>query len=349
MTDSGTDIAAAMIAHLDGLTKPKGSLGKLEDYCVKLAKIQGRVPPKIDKKTVYVFAGDHGVVAEGVSLYPKDVTYQMMLNFLGGGAAINALAAGTGWEVVAVDAGVAGDFPPQSRPAAARFLDRKIGRGTRNFATEDAMTARELERALQAGGDLAREAAADNDLVAIGDMGIGNTACAAALLVASGMDAASVVDRGTGIDDEALARKRRVVAAAVAARGPFATPEDVMRGVGGYDLAMMTGFILGLQGRGVGCVLDGFPVTAAAYLAYRLQPSVTDFLFAGHRSRVAGHAPVLAALGLDPIVELDMRLGEGTGAVIGGAVVELAVKAARGMASFAQAKVSESEGDEKDF
>ena len=122
-----------------------------------------------------------------------------------------------------------------------------------------------------------------------------------------------------------------------------------MRGVGGYDLAMMTGFILGLEGKGVGCILDGFPVTAAAYMAYLLRPSVTDFLFAGHRSRVAGHAPVLAALGLDPIVELDMRLGEGTGAVIGGAVVELAVKAAREMASFAQAKVSESEGDEKDF
>ncbi len=350
MTDNGMDIAAAMIAHLDGLTKPKGSLGKLEEYCVKLAKVQGRVPPKIVKKTVYVFAGDHGVVAEGVSLYPKDVTYQMVLNFLAGGAAINALASGTGWEVAAVDSGVAGDFPPpQSLPTAARFLDRKIGRGTRNFAAEDAMTAAQLERSLEAGRELAREAAADNDLVAVGDMGIGNTTCAAALLVASGMAADEVVDRGTGIDDEALARKKRVVVSSVAARGPFASPEDVMRGVGGYDLAMMTGFILGLEGKGVGCILDGFPVTAAAYMAYLLRPSVTDFLFAGHRSRVAGHAPVLAALGLDPIVELDMRLGEGTGAVIGGAIVELAVKAAREMASFAQAKVSESEGDEKDF
>ena len=342
--------ALAMIAHLDGLTKPKGSLGKLEDYCVKLSVVQGRVPPRIGKKSVYVFAGDHGVIDEGVSLYPKDVTYQMMFNFLAGGAAINALAAGTGWEVVAVDSGVAHDFPKQEElPKAASFLDRKIGKGTRNFAKEAAMTAEELASALEAGRNLALEAARDNDLVAIGDMGIGNTTCAAALLVASGLDAAVIVDRGTGIDDEALARKRRVVADAVAARGPFASPMEVMRAVGGYDLAMMTGFILGLEGTGVGCVLDGFPVTAAAYMAYKLRPSVTDYLFAGHRSRVAGHAPVLAALGLEPIVSLDMRLGEGTGAVIGGFIMELGVKAAREMASFAQAKVSESSGDEKDF
>jgi nicotinate-nucleotide--dimethylbenzimidazole phosphoribosyltransferase len=289
-------------------------------------------------------------VDEGVSLYPKEVTYQMVLNFLAGGAAINALASGTGWEVVAVDAGVAATFPPAAElPQAARFLDRKIGRGTRNFATEDAMTAAELERALEAGRELAAEAAAAYDLVAVGDMGIGNTTCAAALLVACGLDASAVVDRGTGIDDEALRRKKRVVDEAVARGGPYGSPMDILRILGGYDLAMMTGFILGLEGRGVGCVVDGFPVTAAAYMAFKMRPSVPSYLFAGHLSRVSGHAPILAELGLEPVVSLDMRLGEGTGAVIGGFIVELGVKAAQEMASFAQAKVSGSTSDETDF
>jgi nicotinate-nucleotide--dimethylbenzimidazole phosphoribosyltransferase len=350
MMNVGQDVSAAMISHLDGLTKPKGSLGKLEDYSIKLAVVQGRVPPKIEKKAVYVFAGDHGIVDEGVSLYPKEVTYQMVLNFLAGGAAINALASGTGWDVIAVDAGVAHDFPPATElPKAARFIDRKIGSGTRNFAREDAMTKDELERALEAGRSLAAEAAKEYDLVAIGDMGIGNTTTAAALLVASGMAVDAIVDRGTGIDDETLDKKKRVVAEAVASRGPFSSPKDILRALGGYDLAMMTGFILGLEGKGVGCVIDGFPVTSAAYMAFSMRKEVVSYLFAGHRSRVAGHAPVLASMGLEPIVSLDMRLGEGTGAVIGGFIVELGVKAAREMASFAQAKVSEGTDDEVAF
>jgi nicotinate-nucleotide--dimethylbenzimidazole phosphoribosyltransferase len=350
MTNVGQDVSAAMISHLDGLTKPKGSLGKLEEYCIKLAVVQGRVPPKIEKKAVYVFAGDHGIVDEGVSLYPKEVTYQMVLNFLAGGAAINALASGTGWDVIAVDAGVAHDFPPVAElPKAARFIDRKISLGTRNFARQDAMTEDELERALEAGRSLAAEAAKEYDLVAIGDMGIGNTTTAAALLVASGMTVEEIVDRGTGIDDETVDKKKRVVAEAVASRGPFSSPKDILRALGGYDLAMMTGFILGLEGKGVGCVIDGFPVTSAAYMAFSMRKEVVSYLFAGHRSRVAGHAPVLASMGLQPIVSLDMRLGEGTGAVIGGFIVELGVKAAREMASFAQAKVSEGTDDEVAF
>ena len=344
-------VEKAMIAHLDSLTKPKGSLGKLEDYAVKLAKIQGRVPPLVRKKAVYVFAGDHGIVAEGVSLYPSEVTYQMVLNFLAGGAAINALARGTGWEVIAVDAGVAADFPPAAAlPAAARFLDRKIGKGTKNFLVQDAMSAAEAKKALDTGHALADDAAAAGyDLVAIGDMGIGNTTTAAALLVAFGMDASLVIDRGTGIDDTALARKREVILESVRNRGPFSDAEHVLRAVGGFDLAMMTGFILGLESKGIACVLDGFPVGAAAYVAFRMKPSVVDLLFAGHRSRVKGHAPVLEALGLDPILSLDMRLGEGTGAVTGGFLIELAAKAAGEMASFASAGVSESAEDEKDF
>jgi nicotinate-nucleotide--dimethylbenzimidazole phosphoribosyltransferase len=347
----GIDIGAAMAAHLDNLTKPVGSLGKLEGYAIKLAVIQGRVPPRIRRKAVYVFAADHGVVDEGVSLYPREVTAQMLLNILGGGAAINALARGTGWEVVAVDAGIAADVETKTGGLdRARFVDRKIGRGTRNFLREDAMTDEELARALEAGACLAAEAEKEGyDLVAIGDMGIGNTTAAAALLVALGMDADAVVDRGTGIDDAALLRKRAVIGNAVRLRGPFSSPREALRKVGGYDLAMMAGFALGLKGRGIGCVLDGFPVTSAAYAAWRMDREVVEYCFAGHRSRVKGHTPILEALGLDPIVSLDMRLGEGTGAAIGGFLVELAAKAAGEMASFASAAVSKGSADEQKF
>lgn len=345
------DIAAAMAAHLDNLTKPKGSLGKLEDYALRMALIQGRVPPEIRKKAVYVFAADHGVAAAGVSLYPQEVTYQMMLNFLSGGAAINTLARNAGWEVVAVDAGTAADFPPASElPREARFLDRKVGKGTRDFTQADAMTEAELDRALSAGRELAEDAAANGyDLVAVGDMGIANTTTAAALLAALGMDIDAVVDRGTGIDDDMLEKKRRAVAAALAARGPFADARDALRKVGGYDFAMMAGFVLGLKGRGIGCVMDGFPVSSAVYAAFRMDASVKDYCFAGHKSRVKGHAPILAAMDMEPIVSLEMRLGEGTGAVIGGFLVELAVKASREMASFDSMNVSRGSGDEKNF
>ncbi len=344
-------IQEKMQAYQDNLTKPKGSLGKLEDYAMKMALIQGSVPPKLEKKAVYVFAGDHGVVDEGVSLYPKEVTYQMMLNFLAGGAAINALARGTGWDVIAVDAGVAMDFPPAaSLPKEARFLDRKIGKGTRNFAREDAMSDKELEKALEAGRELAADAAKNGyDLVAIGDMGIGNTTTAATLLVALGFKGDEIIDRGTGIDDATLEHKRSVIVKAVAARGPFADARDALKKVGGFDLAMMAGLILGLKGRGIGCVIDGFPVSSAACAAWRMDPDVIDYLFAGHKSRVKGHAPVLAAMGLEPIVSMEMRLGEGTGAVTGGFMVELGVRAAREMASFEQMGVSKGSSDEKNF
>ncbi|GAB1481447.1 nicotinate-nucleotide--dimethylbenzimidazole phosphoribosyltransferase [Treponema sp.] len=348
---SREELILAMTAQLDGLTKPRGSLGKLEDYCVKLATIQGRVPPQIRKKAVYVFASDHGVTEEGVSLYPQEVTYQMVLNFLSGGAAINALANGTGWEVIAVDAGVATVFPPaRELPKAARFIDKKIGLGTKNFAKEDAMSASDLQRALDAGAELAEDAVSQGyDLVAIGDMGIGNTTTAAALLVAGGLDPDLIIDRGTGIDDAMLLRKRKVILDAVASRGPYKSARDMLRAFGGFDYAMMAGFILGLEGRGIGCILDGFPVSSAAYMAYLLNKAVNSFLYSGHKSRVSGHAPLLAAMGLDPILSLDMRLGEGTGAVLGGFLVELSVKAANEMASFSQAGVSESTLDEKKF
>jgi nicotinate-nucleotide--dimethylbenzimidazole phosphoribosyltransferase len=180
-------------------------------------------------------------------------------------------------------------------------------------------------------------------------MGIGNTTTAAALLVASGMDIDEVVDRGTGIDDAALARKRSVVESAAAKHAPYSGPEAVLKAVGGYDLAMMAGFILGLRGLGIACVLDGFPVTSAAYMAWRMDRSVADFLFSGHRSKVRGHLPVLQAMGLEPILDLGMRLGEGTGAVLGAHLIDMAVKTSREMASFESAEVTRSTDDEKSY
>ncbi len=366
-------IAAQMQAHLDNLTKPRGSLGRLEDLVIQLAVIQERVPPKIEKKAVYVFAGDHGIVAEGVSLYPQEVTYQMLVNFLQGGAAINALASGFGtsgisteqeasrasWDLVAVDAGVAADTsgltqigtsqmrdPPQER----RFINYKIGPGTANFLHQPAMTREELEQALAAGKELAKDAEQQGyDLVAIGDMGIGNTSTAAAMLAASGFPLESIVDRGTGIDAKTLAHKQEVIPRAIQNHGHFAGPLDIMVKVGGYDLAMMTGLILGLRGRRIGCIIDGFPVTSAAYMAYSMDTSVRDFLFAGHKSKVRGHGPVLEAMGLEPILDLGMHLGEGTGAVLAGYILELAVETSRTMASFASAGVSDSTHAEEKY
>jgi nicotinate-nucleotide--dimethylbenzimidazole phosphoribosyltransferase len=341
-----------MQAHLDMLTKPRGSLGKLETYGVKMAKIQGRVPPKLEKKGVYVFAGDHGIAEEGVSLYPREVTRQMVLNMLSGGAGINALGDGAGWDITLVDAGVMGEeFPPdETLEPVCPFIRARLGPGSRNSLREAALTADETERALERGKALAREAAEGAyDLTAIGDLGIGNTSTAAAMLIAAGFSPDTMVDRGTGIDGEMLEHKRRIVTEAVTRRNPPKRGEAILGALGSFDFAMMAGFILGLEGRGIPCVLDGFPVSAAAYMAYLINPRVVNWLFAGHLSKVAGHKPVLDALGLDPIVNLDMRLGEGTGAVIGGFIVELAVRAARNMASFSQAKVSASGKGEENF
>ena len=348
-----TAIEIAMENHLNNLTKPLGSLGNLESYCVKMAEIQKQVPPKIEKKGVYVFAGDHGVAVEGVSLYPQEVTRQMVLNILAGGAGINALASGTGWDVILVDAGVSGrDFPADSETKpSCYFLRERIRQGSGNCLRESAMSAEETTRALGRGKALARDAVNRGfDMTAIGDLGIGNTSSAAAMLVAAGFSAASVVDRGTGIDSAMLEHKRGVVEEAVRrANVPPGDGEAILRELGSPDFAMMAGFILGLEGTGVACVLDGFPVTSAAFMAWLINPKISDWLFAGHLSKVAGHKPVLERMGLQPIVSLNMRLGEGTGAVIGGFIVELGVLAARQMASFAGAGISGGSNIEEKF
>jgi len=347
------EIRTAIQARLDDLTKPKGSLGKLEDYAEKLALIQGRVPPLIRRKAAFVLAGDHGVTAQGVSLYPKEVTAQMFHNIMAGGAGINVLSKACGFDVYAVDAGVDADLPvwPTKGPAGATgFFSMKAVRGTSDFTVKPAFTETEFETCLRNGEKLAQFAVKEGyDIVALGDMGIGNTTSAAAVLVAYGFDPDLIVDRGTGIDDEALARKRALIVGAVARHGPYPTPESVAIAFAGPEIATAAGIILGLKGSGVAVMIDGFPITAAAAIAWKIAPSVTSFLFAGHQSRVKGHRPVLDAMGLDPVVSLDMRLGEGTGAVIGGFIVELGAKIAGEMARFSTMAVSKANADEKDF
>lgn len=356
-------VRAEAKALLDDLTKPKGSLGRLEDYAERLAVIQGAAPPLIRRKAAFVLAGDHGVTEEGVSLYPKEVTAQMVHNFMAGGAGINVLSRACGFELFAVDAGVDADFPawPRRGEGVARngaptpgFFGMKAVRGTRNLAREPALSPAEFEACLEHGRELADFAAAEGyDIVALGDMGIGNTTSAAALLVAFGFDPEAIVDRGTGIDDGALERKRRVILEAVAARGPFAAGPEGAKAIGaafaGPELATAAGMILALKGRRIACMIDGFPITAAAALAWKIDPSVADYLFAGHLSKVKGHLPILRAMGLEPVVSLDMRLGEGTGAVIGGFVVELGAKIAGQMARFSELAVSKAVDEEKDY
>ena len=330
--------------HLDNLTKPKGSLGDLEDFAMKLAVIQGRVPPRINRKISVVFAGDHGIVDEGVSLYPREVTTQMVLNFLGGGAAINVMARHCGADIRIIDAGIAGEV------GESEVIHMKVRPGTRNFAVEEAMTENELELCLDRGRELAKWVSREGyDLVSIGDMGIGNTTTAAALLAANGLDLDAVVDRGTGIDDKTLNHKRSVIKSALEKHGPFRNVRESMRCVGGFEICMIVGFILGLKDRKIACVIDGLPVTAGAYLARCIDSTVSAFLFAGHRSKVKGHIVTLNAMGLEPILDLNMRLGEGTGAVLGGFLVSMAANVACEMASFESAGVSRSEGDEKDY
>ena len=351
--DDTAALREAMQRHLDDLTKPRGSLGRLEDCAARMALIQGTVPPRVRRKAVFTLAGDHGVTAEGVSLYPAEVTAQMVHNFMAGGAAINALSKACGFDLYAVDAGVAADFPAWPREGAdgkPGFFSMKAVRGSANFAREPALSPAGFQSCLDHGAELAGFAARGGcDIVALGDMGIGNTSSAAALLVAFGFDPELIIDRGTGISDEMLERKRSVILDAVRDRGPFASPTAVAEAFAGPEIATAAGVILGLRGKGIACVLDGFPITAAAAIAWKLDPSVTDFLFAGHLSRVKGHGPVLEAMGLQPLVDLEMRLGEGTGAVIGGFIVELGCRIAGEMASFSRMGVSKAQAEEKDY
>ncbi len=317
------------------LTKPPGSLGGLEPLGARLAAVQGTLKPVITKKAVAVFAADHGVT--GVSAYPREITAGMVQNFLAGGAAINALAGNAGAELLIVDVGVDADFAPHPK-----LWSRKVARGTQNMLDGPAMTRAETETACEAGLGAARELVSRGaNLLAGGEMGIGNTTAAAALTALfTGQSAADVTGRGTGVDDEGLARKISVVEEALAKhRDEVADPLDALAHLGGFEIAALTGFYLGAAAAKTPVVLDGFISTAAALVAVALKPAVKDYLFASHLSQERGHRVQLGHLGLEPMFDLNLRLGEGTGAVLAFGLLEGAARALAGMATFAEASL----------
>jgi nicotinate-nucleotide--dimethylbenzimidazole phosphoribosyltransferase len=339
------DWIAGAWARQNRLTKPPGALGHLEEIGVRLAAIQQTLKPKLGKGAVIVCAADHGVSAEGVSAYPAEVTAQMVQNFLSGGAAINQIARANQAEVYVLDVGVKGLVGMQG---FASLHTRKIRQGTSNIAKEPAMTHAEAEQAIRAGIEIAQGAIAEGaTILAAGDMGIGNTTVAAALTAALlGLAAEEVTGRGTGVDERGYGKKLEVVgrglARAESRLGDLtqAGPLEVLAELGGLEIAAIAGVYLAGAEAGIPCVLDGFPVTAGALVACRINPAVRDFLFAGHCSVEPGHKKQLAALSLGPILQLELRLGEGTGAVLSFPILRTAAEVMGGMATFEEAGVS---------
>jgi len=324
--------------RLDRLAIPRGSLGRLMELGRQFAAIRRSARPTITRRKIFTFAADHGVVAEGVSAFPREVTRQMVFNFIRGGAGINVLARHAGVDVAVVDIGVDYEFPPLEG-----LIVRKVARGTRNMAREPAMTRAEALRALEVGSELARAAAADGcEIIGTGDMGIGNTTPSSAIIaVFSGLPAAQVTGRGTGISDAALAAKIDAIERALTLHRPDRSdPIDVLATVGGLEIAGIAGLILGAAAEGLAVVIDGLISTAGAVIAYELNPAVSQYLFAGHLSVEQGHRVMLAHMGLRPLVDLDLRLGEGTGAAVGIWLVEAGVKVLTEMLTFDEAGVT---------
>lgn len=331
----------AIQARIDRQAKPVGSLGRLEEFARRFVAITGR--EEIRAKRIYTFAGDHGVVAEGVSAFPQEVTPQMVFNFVDGGASINALARHAGAEVRVVDMGVAVDF--EEMPGLIR---RKVAKGTANLAKGPAMSREQALQALQAGIEMATIAKNDGiDLVGTGDMGIGNTTPSAAIAACfCDLLPVQVTHRGTGIDDEALARKTAVIARGLELNRPDpADPLDVLAKVGGFEIGGIAGLVLGCAAAGIPVVVDGFISTAGALIASELHPHVRDYIFAAHQSVEIGHRHMLARIGQQPILDLDLRLGEGTGGALAMTLIEGALRVLREVLTFAEAGVSE--GDDQ--
>jgi nicotinate-nucleotide--dimethylbenzimidazole phosphoribosyltransferase len=324
-------------ARVDSLLKPPGSLGRLEELAVQLAGITGRLFPEIKAKSVIVMAGDHEVVAEGVSAAPQEITWQILPRFVDGTGGIGVLARHVGAKVVVVDIGVA---RPVDWPGV---VVRKVRPGAGNIARGPAMTREEAVRAIEVGIELAQaEIEQGADLIATGDMGIGNTTPSSAILCAvTGLPVEEAVGRGTMVNDAVLARKRQVVAEALKVNRPdSADPLDVLAKVGGLEIAGLAGVVLGAAARRVPVLLDGFITGAAALIAVGLCPRAKDFILASHLSEERAHRHMLAALGFKPILDLNLRLGEGTGAALAMPVVEAATKILKEMATFGEARVS---------
>jgi nicotinate-nucleotide--dimethylbenzimidazole phosphoribosyltransferase len=331
-------IRAAASRRLDSLTKPLGALGRLEALAAQVCAVQNTLEPALRHPVALVFAADHGVADRGVSAYPRAVTEQMVKNFLSGGAAINVLARLQGMELWIVDAGVDGDCGSH-----ARLIDAKIRRGTRDLSVEAAMTPDECREALERGRKILEGAVPHGgNTVVLGEMGIGNTAAAALLMHGlTGLPLPECVGRGTGLDDSGLQKKRTVLAAACARRQPPEDPLELLAEFGGYEIAMLVGAMLSAAARRYLIIVDGFTVTVAAAIAARIAPNVLDYCVFGHCSEEHAHRALLEHLKVKPLLDLGMRLGEGSGAAIALSVVRAAVALFTEMATFEGAGVSE--------
>ncbi len=332
----------AIQAHLDDLTKPQGSLGRLEDIALRYCLATGTATPHLGKARICCFAGDHGVSVEGVSAFPREVTPQMVYNMLAGGAAINVFARHAGAELKVVDMGVDADFAN-----APGLVHRKVARGTANLAVGPAMTVAQATQALETGIALADEAAGEGvTLLGTGEMGIANTTPATALFAAYlGLKPSDITGRGTGVSEGGLQHKIAVIERGLTAnQAALGDPLATLAALGGFEIAGIAGLVLGGAARRIPVVVDGFISTAGALAALRLQPAVADYIFFSHLSDERGHRFVMKALDLNPLLDLNMRLGEGTGGALAMTLIAAAVKMVNEMATFSGAHVSRKEG-----
>jgi nicotinate-nucleotide--dimethylbenzimidazole phosphoribosyltransferase len=330
--DADPDFSAEIRRAIDAKTKPPGSLGRIEALAARIAEIQGTLAPRMERCALTIFAADHGLAEEGVSAFPQAVTRQMVLNFLAGGAAANVFARSVGASLRVVDAGVR---EPIDAPG---LVIRRMGPGTANSAREPAMSEATLDEALAAGRRMGE--AEEADAAAFGEMGIANTAAASLVIhKIAGLPLETLVGRGTGLDDAGLAAKREILTRAAARTGDL-SPRRALAEYGGFEMVMMTGAMLGAAASGKAVIVDGFIATAAALAAQALEPGAARAFVFAHRSAEAGHAAALEHLGAAPLLSLDMRLGEGTGALLAWPLLQAAAAMLRDMASFESAGVS---------
>jgi len=359
ITEIDTRLMDSAQERLNNLTKPRGSLGRLEELARLIVGITGEVEPEFKNKVIFTLAADHGVTEEGVSAYPKEVTAQMVYNFLNQGAGINVLAKHVGARVVVIDMGVAEKIKNPRLPAGGQeksnFKDKKINYGTKNMAKGPAMTRLEAIKSIETGIIVFEDEFSRNngippkagkkgiDIIGIGEMGIGNTTAASAITVCfTKRRAEEVTGRGTGLDDQGLKNKIRVIKKSISVNKPKPSdPIDVLSKVGGFEIGGLAGIILAAAAKRIPIVLDGFISTAAALIAFYLEPKTKDYMIAAHRSVERGHRVILEHLGLRPLLDLNLRLGEGTGAALGIATVEASIKILTQMATFKSAHVSE--------
>lgn len=335
LVDAGLD--TALRAKIDGKTKPLGALGRLEALAFQIGRVHGTLTPTLNRPHIVVFAGDHGAAKAGISAYPQDVTWQMVENFLAGGAAINVFARANGLGLTVVDAGVAHDFGRR-----AGLIDVKIAPGTASYLDGPAMTAKQCELAMTRGAEIVA-GLAGCEVVGFGEMGIGNTASASLIThCLTGAPLADCVGRGTGLDDAELARKRALLLQALDAWPARSDdPLTVLARYGGFEIAMMAGAMLEAARRRMLVLIDGFICGAAALVAAKLAPAFLDYAVFSHLSKEAGHRLQLSALGVEPLLDLDLRLGEGTGAALAWPLLRCACAMLNEMASFASAGVSD--------